>query len=33
MALKVKAKEKKMKFFKDGPEVYRYRLVGKVPAR
>ena len=23
MALKVKAKEKKMKFFKDGPEVYR----------
>ncbi len=27
MALKVKAKEKKMKFFKDGPEVYRYVMV------
>ena len=27
MALKVKAKEKKLKFSKDGPEVYRYVMV------
>ena len=27
MALKIKAKEKKLKFSKDGPEVYRYVMV------
>ena len=27
MALKIKAREKKMKFSQDGPEVYRYVMV------